>query len=40
MTNLKRLEGQVDERIVEWTGALRNRFADTGEKLDYAAWSQ
>ncbi|KAI9789482.1 MAG: hypothetical protein M1816_006024 [Peltula sp. TS41687] len=40
LTNLKRLEGQVDERILEWTAVLRKRFAETGEKLDYAAWSQ
>lgn len=40
LTNLKRLESQVDEGIQEWLRALKKRFADTGERMDYARWSQ
>lgn len=40
LSNLVRLEGQVDDRVVEWTTALGSRFADTGVKMDFAAWSQ
>ncbi|CAG8904564.1 unnamed protein product [Penicillium egyptiacum] len=40
LTNLKSLEGQVDDRIVQWTGVLTERFAQTGQEMDFAAWSQ
>ncbi|RAK71705.1 cytochrome P450 [Aspergillus fijiensis CBS 313.89] len=40
LTNLKHLEGQVDERIAQWTHILTQRFVETGEELDFAAWSQ
>ncbi|KAI1496961.1 cytochrome P450 monooxygenase [Biscogniauxia marginata] len=40
LSNLVKLEGQVDERVVEWTTAISRRFADTGAKMDFAAWSQ
>ena len=40
LTNLNRHESQFDEGIQGWLGALKKRFADTGEKLDNARWSQ
>ncbi|KAJ5698795.1 Cytochrome P450 E-class group I [Penicillium macrosclerotiorum] len=40
LTNLKSLEGQVDDRIAQWTSVLTSRFAETGQELDFAAWSQ
>ena len=40
LTNLKPLEGQIDARVMQWIDILRNRFASTGQKLDFAAWSQ
>ncbi|CAH0054698.1 unnamed protein product [Clonostachys solani] len=40
LSNLVKLEGQVDARIMEWTGALASRFADTSKSMDFAAWSQ
>ena len=38
--NLVKLEGQIDDRVVEWTSTVGRRFADTGTKMDFAAWSQ
>ncbi|KAI0437384.1 cytochrome P450 monooxygenase [Xylaria telfairii] len=40
LSNLVKLEGQVDERVLEWTAAIGSLFADTGAKMDFAAWSQ
>lgn len=40
MTNLKPLEGQIDARIIQWTSVLNDRFAERGQKMDFAAWSQ
>lgn len=40
LSNLIKLEGQVDARVLEWTAALATRFADTGKLMDFAAWSQ
>lgn len=40
LSNLVKLEGQVDERVLEWTTAVGRRFADTGANMDFAAWSQ
>jgi hypothetical protein len=40
LSNLVKLEGQVDARIMEWTGALASRFADASKSMDFAAWSQ
>lgn len=40
LTNLKPLEGQIDARVVQWTSVLNEKFAQTGEKMDFAQWSQ
>ena len=40
LTNLKPLEGQIDARVVQWTSVLNENFARTGEKMDFAQWSQ
>ncbi|RYP36604.1 hypothetical protein DL767_003308 [Monosporascus sp. MG133] len=40
LSNLVKLEGQVDERVIEWTTTVGRRFADTGARMDFAAWSQ
>ena len=40
LTNLKPLENQIDARIVQWTSVLNERFAETGFRMDFAAWSQ
>ncbi|RYP02833.1 hypothetical protein DL764_005574 [Monosporascus ibericus] len=40
LSNLVKLEGQVDERVIEWCTILGTRFADTGKRMDFAAWSQ
>ncbi len=40
LTNLKPLEGQIDARVVQWTSVLNEKFARTGEKMDFAQWSQ
>lgn len=40
LTNLKPLEGQIDARVVQWTSVLNAKFAQTGEKMDFAQWSQ
>ncbi|KAI1502628.1 cytochrome P450 monooxygenase [Biscogniauxia marginata] len=40
LSNLVKLEGQVDDRVMEWTAVLGTRFADTGSMMDFAAWSQ
>ncbi|KAJ9201541.1 hypothetical protein DTO164E3_3434 [Paecilomyces variotii] len=40
LTNLKSLEGQVDDRIMQWTTVLKDKFAETGKEMDFAAWSQ
>ena len=39
-TNLLKMEGQIDKCVVEWTEAIGTRFADTGERLNFAGWSQ
>ncbi|KAI1129661.1 cytochrome P450 monooxygenase [Nemania abortiva] len=42
LSNLMKLEGQVDERVIEWTNAIGDRFADSKSCniFDFAAWSQ
>ncbi|KAI4152527.1 MAG: hypothetical protein L6R39_001786 [Caloplaca ligustica] len=40
LTNLKPLESQVDARIIQWTGVLSEKYAETGFRMDFAAWSQ
>ncbi|KAI1074444.1 cytochrome P450 monooxygenase [Whalleya microplaca] len=40
LSNLMKLEDQVDDRVIEWTASIASRFADTGTKMDFAAWSQ
>ncbi|KAL8836148.1 MAG: hypothetical protein Q9176_006478 [Flavoplaca citrina] len=40
LTNLKPLESQIDARVVQWTSVLNERFAETGFRMDFAAWSQ
>ncbi|KAK1634586.1 cytochrome P450 monooxygenase [Colletotrichum phormii] len=40
LSNLVKLEGQVDARVQEWTAALATRFAHSGASMDFASWSQ
>ena len=40
MTNLKRLEGEVDEQIRDMLDIFRTQFARTGKPLDFACWAQ
>lgn len=40
LTNLKPLEGQIDARVIQWTSVVNEKFAETGFKMDFAAWSQ
>ncbi|KAJ2996755.1 hypothetical protein NUW58_g869 [Xylaria curta] len=40
LSNLFKLESQVDGRVIEWTAAISARFAHTGSRMDFAAWSQ
>ncbi|KAL8919726.1 MAG: hypothetical protein Q9172_004839 [Xanthocarpia lactea] len=40
LTNLKPLESQIDARILQWTSVLDEKFAETGFRMDFAAWSQ
>ena len=40
LTNLKPLEGQIDARIIQWTSVINDRFAERGQQMDFAAWSQ
>lgn len=40
LTNLKSLEGQVDQRVMQWASVLTERFANTGKEMDFASWSQ
>ncbi|RYP74021.1 hypothetical protein DL770_007684 [Monosporascus sp. CRB-9-2] len=39
LSNLAKLEGQVDECVIEWTTIVGRRFADTGARMGFAAWS-
>ena len=38
MTNLKKLEGEVDQAIGQFEDTLREKFAKPGEKFDFAEW--
>ena len=40
MSNLKKLQVEVDEAIVQFEGILREKFARPGEKLDFANWTK
>ncbi|KAI9146993.1 Cytochrome P450 monooxygenase [Paramyrothecium foliicola] len=40
LSNLVKMEDRVDERIQEFCAALTERFANTGENIDFAKWSQ
>ena len=40
MTNLKRLESDVDESVREIITIFREKFARTGQALDFACWAQ
>ncbi|PSN60579.1 cytochrome P450 monooxygenase [Corynespora cassiicola Philippines] len=39
-TNLRKLESDMDKCVLEWAAALDTRFAESGERLDFAGWSQ
>ncbi|KAL5413193.1 hypothetical protein PMIN04_009534 [Paraphaeosphaeria minitans] len=39
-TNVRKLESDIDRCVLEWTAALDRRFAHTGDRLDFANWSQ
>lgn len=40
LSNLMKLEAQVDQRITEWSAQLGQKFADSADRMDFAAWSQ
>ena len=40
MSNLKKLEGEVDEAIVQFENILREKFAKPGEIFDFAKWAK
>lgn len=40
MNNLRKLEGNMDERIQEFITELREKFAKTGKPLDFANYAQ
>ena len=38
-SNIKRMEPLVDTRMRAWMLKMKERFADTGEKFDFAPWA-
>jgi hypothetical protein len=40
MTSLRKLEQNMNERIIEFNSKLREKFAKTGEVLDFANWAR
>ena len=40
MTNIKRSESLVDQRILELCDALKHRFFYSGQSFDFADWAR
>lgn len=39
MTNVKKMEPLIDDRINHWISKVDERFAKTHEKMDFAPWA-
>jgi cytochrome P450 len=37
-SNIKKMEPMIDDRMVEWADAMRDRFVKTGEAFDLCDW--
>lgn len=40
MTAARAMESMIDVRIIEWKEKLTTDYANTGEPMDFAAWTQ
>lgn len=38
-SNIKKMEPLIDSRMATWTKKLDAKFAETGEKFDFATWA-